>query len=732
MNRKLLLLLVLVLAQSVWAADIDLRELMNGGYRANRMSEATPMADGKTFARMSDDGARVEVCSFETGKAVRTLFDAATARGHKLERIEGFIVSPDESRLLIQTNTQSIYRHSFSAEYYIYSVRNNTLEPLSTAGPQQQPLFSPDGNYIAFGRDNDLYIVKLLFDNSESRVTKDGKRGEIINGLPDWVNEEEFSTSRSFAFSADGKMLAWVRYDESRVPLYSIPRYDFPTTDGTTAQAPTAFTYKFALAGGANSRVSVHSFDIKAGVTRTIGVPLDEDSYVPRIFFSENPDQLIIATLNRDQNRFDVYAADARSTVARLVMREESDRYIPEEAYSNMHTFGSNLITVSDRSGYNQIYICPLSGGTPTALTTARPGVISVYGYKPASGLIYYEAYDESPLRSAVFATDLKGKTRRLTDKRGTNRAIVSSTGAYYMVEHSSLAKAPTVAAYSASGKQTAVIETNSALQSKLDAVRTTKELFTFTTPEGTELNGWIVKPEGFDPSRKYPVVMYQYSGPGSQEVLDGWRSGMLGGLTYESHLASLGFVVVCVDGRGTGGRGADFEKATYLRLGLIESQDQVYTAKYLASLPYVDASRIGLWGWSYGGFNTLMSMSDGSSTFRAGVAVAALSTWKFYDTIYTERYMRRPSQNATGYADNPLARADKLSGSLLLIHGTADDNVHLSNALVYAEALTRAGKQFDMQLYTNRDHSIYGNGARLHLFTRITDFFVRELQPQK
>lgn len=732
MKSRLLSFLVLLVfaAQVSLAADgLSLRDITGGKYHAKGIRQVTPLKDGETYTQLSGDGKRIECYSFKTGKQVSTLFDVTTARNKKLENIDGYIMSPDETKILIQTQTKWIYRHSFTAEYYIFSVRNNTLAPLSENGAQQQPIFSPDGNYIAFARQNNLFIVKLLFDNSESQVTKDGKYNEVINGLPDWVNEEEFSTSRSFAFSADSKMLAWVRYDESQVPLYSFPIYHMPQAGEAVAANPSNYTYKYPLAGGINSRVSVHSFDIKANVTRKIAVPLDDESYVPRLLATNTPDQFIVFTLNRRQDRMDVYAADARSTVCKLVMREEADKYISEPAYTAALVADNLLVLPSDKSGFMQIYAYPIVGGTGKQLTNEKAGVKNILSYSTTTKQIFYQAQDEGPLRTFVAVTDLTGKTRRLTDVKGNNSAIVSANGAYFIHTHSDFNNPPKITLRSTAGKTLATLVDNTELKTKLADKLGQKEFFTFTTPDGILLNGWMVKPRNFDASKRYPVIMYQYSGPGSQEVKDEWGNGFYGGLLIESYWAQEGFVVVCVDGRGTGGRGAEFQKCTYLRLGVLESEDQVHAARHLATLPYVDAARMAIWGWSFGGFNTLMSMSDGNAIFKAGVAVAAPSTWKFYDTVYTERFMRKPQENGSGYEESPLSRAKKLSGNLLLMHGTADDNVHFSNATVYAEALVQADKQFDMQVYTNKNHSIYGGNTRYQLITRMTDFFKKHLK---
>ena len=710
---------------------IKLQDVTNGVYWPKQIDGVNPMNDGESYTQLSPDHKRIVRHSFKTGKEIATVFDVETARGSKkLPYIDGYIMSPDEHRILIQTETKGIYRRSYTAVYYIYDVRNNTLEPLSEGGPQQVPLFSPDGNVIAFARGNNLFLVKLLFGNAEVQVTKDGKFNEVINGLPDWVNEEEFTTNRSFDFSADSKVLAWVRYDESPVPIYSMQEFKglYPARSEFDAY-PGTYDYKYPVAGQKNSEVKVMTFDIKNRVTRTLDVPLDKDGYIPRIKFTSDPTKLAVITLNRHQSQMDVYMANPLSKVCKLVLREKNEKYVRETAYTQMKFYDGHFSLLSERSGFQHLYWYNLGGQLEAQITKGNFEVTDFYGYDARTGSFYYASTQESPLRRAVYKADKQGRVKKLSSSVGTNSAKFSKTMKYYMNVYSSAQQPPVTSLCDNNGKTITTLIDNADLKAKVEKVAGKKEFFQFTTSEGVQLNGWMVKPRDFDASKKYPVVMYQYSGPGSQEVTDSWNLGFYGAGIFESYLTEQGFICACVDGRGTGARGADFEKCTYLQLGLRESQDQVETAIYLGSLPYVDKANIGIWGWSFGGFNTLMSMSEGRPVFKAGVAVAAPSNWKYYDTVYTERYMRTPNENAAGYAINPMERAANLSGSLLLIHGTADDNVHFRNVAEMSEALVQANKQFEMQIYTNRNHSIYGGNTRYHLLTRMCDFFKRNLK---
>lgn len=732
--RKLSIFIILFCCLlTAGAQQVTLQDVANGTYRAEGIRGIKPMADGEHYTRMSRDGKRIVKYSFKTGKEVGTLFDVATARDCNIKYFDDYILSPNESLILIQTETRPIYRRSFTATYYIFNVKNNKMEPLSENGPQQVPLFSPDGNQIAFVRDNNIYLVKLLFNNSESQVTTDGKYNEVLNGIPDWVYEEEFGFNRAFDFSADSKMIAYIRFDESKVPMYSFPLYKgMDPSLNRFDTYPGAYEYKYPMPGIDNSKVSVHTFDIKSKVTRRMALPLDEDGYIPRIRFTHDENALAIMTLNRHQNRFDLYYANPRSTLCKLMVRDEAPQYIKEDAYANIAFYPTHFVVMSEKDGYNHLYLYTSGGNLVKQITKGNFEVKNFLGWDQANNTFYYTSNEGSPLRTAVYKIDGKGRKTKLSGREGTNHAIFSKSMKYFINTFSNADTPAIITINDNNGKELATLVDNRKLKQQMASLNMpSKEFFTFKTGDGVELNGWMMKPADFDPGKKYPVIMHQYSGPGSQQVVDQWGIGAMGnGGLFEAYMAQKGFISVCVDGRGTGGRGSDFEKCTYLNIGVKEAKDQVETAKYLGTLPYVDSKHIGIWGWSYGGYNTLMSLSEGTPVFYAGVAIAAPSDWRFYDSVYTERFMRTPKENAEGYdASSAIKRAGKLNGKLLLIHGTADDNVHLRNAAEYSEALVQAGKQFDMHIYTNRNHGIAGGNTRKHLLTRVTDFFIDNLK---
>ena len=761
---------------------LDLKEVAEGQFREETMAAVTPLTDGESYAQISSDGKQIVKYSFRTGKQTEVLFDAATARGPKVEKVEGYVMSPTGKRILIQTGTKKIYRHSFTATYYIYEVVNNKLVPLSDGGPQQTPVWSPDGEQVAFVRDNNIFLVKLLYDNAESQVTKDGERDKVINGLPDWVNEEEFSFNSAMTFSADSKQIVWTRYDESEVKSYSLQMYSLsgpgsptptPSPEGrgesrigrhlpspplgggvgggaVGAEASYFYTYKYPKAGDQNSKVKVMSYDIKSHQTRTMQLPLDADGYVARIKPTKDPEKVAVFTLNRHQDNLKIFMANPLSTLCKLIVEDKVDKYINENVLVQTIITANHIVLTSERDGYNHIYLYNLNGQLERTVgdlpQAQRLGgvekdlhtiVTSVYGYDETSGDLFFAALNNGPTEQQVFVSHKNGKTDCITPEGGWASAIFSRDFKSFICTWSNIDTPPQITLRSAQGKKLATLVDNKKLADKYASYDMgKKEFFTFTTSEGVKLYGWKVTPNSqlLTPNSKHPVIMYQYGGPGNQQVRNAWGLGMCGlGAIMEQYLAQQGYICVCVDNRGTGGRGAEFEKCTYLRLGELEARDQVETALWLGQQSYVDKERIAIWGWSYGGWNTLMSMSEGRDVFCAGIAIAPPTCWRFYDTIYTERFMRTPQENASGYEEvNPIVRADKLHGALLLCHGLADDNVHYQNTAEYVEALVQADKDFRQLVYTNRNHGISGGNTRNHLFRQCVNFFNEHLKEGK
>ena len=724
---------LLMLSGSVAASEpITLKQVASGEFAAERVSGINPIKGTDQYASISADGKRIEEYSFKTGKRTAVLFDVDNTQGEKITAFDGYIMSPEGTRMLISTKRQPVYRRSYKAEFYIYTIKSRKLEKLSDGGPQQCPIWSPDGLQVAFVRDNNIFLVKLLYDNAENQVTKDGKFNEVINGIPDWVNEEEFEFNTAMTFNADGTMLCWLRYNEKDVKQYSLQLYKGSHPERKEyAEYPGLYSYKYPKAGTDNAKVTAWSYDIKSHRIQQLQVPVDADGYMPRIKSTPNADKVLVYTMPRHQDVLNLYAVNPRSTVAHLLLKESVKKYVEEEAVASIKIGNNNILVPSDRDGYMHLYVYNHNGQLLRKIAPGNYDITAVYGMDEATGDIYYQAAALNPHDRQVYVAHKNGRIERLTNQAGWNSAVFSGDFKYFLNSWSDYDTPYVYTTRSNDGKILATNVDNKALKQKLAQYGwTKKETFSFTTSEGVKLDGWMVKPANFDASKKYPVIMFQYSGPGNQQVVNSWDAGSMGqGGAFDEYLAQQGFIVVCVDGRGTGGRGAEFEKCTYLKLGNLESKDHVETALYLGTLPYVDKDNIGIWGWSYGGFNTLMSMSEGRPVFKAGVAVAPPTSYRFYDTIYTERYMRTPQENPTGYDDCPISRASKLNGALLICHGSADDNVHPQNTFEYTEALVQADKDFKANIYTNRNHSIFGGNTRNHLLRQIAEWFEEHLK---
>ena len=734
MKKIIIMCIALVMASSTLSAyeKMNLKDIAEGQFAAQRIDGINPIKGTDQYAQLSRDGKQIVQYSFKTGKQTAVLFDVNNTQGERVDQFDGYIISPDGRYILIATQRQAVYRRSFKAVYYIYTVQSKKLERLSDGGPQQAPVWSPDGNSVAFVRDNNIFLVKLLYGNSESQVTKDGKFNEVINGIPDWVNEEEFGLSRALTFNADGTMLCWIKYDESKVKQYSLQFFKGSKSERMeNATYPSSYSYKYPKAGEENSRVSAWSFDIKSCRIQQLNIPLVDDGYMPRIISTEDPDKIVIFTMNRHQDVLNLYSVNPRSTVSKLLIKESVPKYVKEETLDNIRLGKDYILLPSDRDGFMQLYLYSGTGTLKRKIGDGKFDITNVYGVDEKTGDVYYQAAALNAHDRQIYVSHTNGKVERLTNQEGWNTAIFSGDYQYFVNTWSDYNTPYVYTTRKNDGKIIATNVDNHELKAKTQQYGWSKrEAFSFTTSEGIKLDGWIVKPADFSASKKYPVIMYQYSGPGSQQVVNSWNAGAMGqGGAFDQYLAQQGFIVVCVDGRGTGGRGANFEKSTYLKLGDLESKDQVEAASYLATLPYVDKDNIGIWGWSFGGFNTLMSMSNGKSIFKAGVAVAPPTDWRFYDTIYTERYMRTPKENPQGYDVNPIQRANNLSGALLICHGMADDNVHPQNAFEYSEALVQADKDFKEIYYTNRNHSIFGGNTRNHLLRQITEWFITHLK---
>ena len=669
--------------------------------------------DGRHYTRLG--GNAIVRYDLLTGEAVDTVY-----RGGDDFRIEGYAFSADERRILLETGHESLYRHTYLADYAVWDLAEKRLYPVSAGGKQQSATFSPDGLRVAFVRDNDLYVSDYRA-GTEIAITTDGERNRIINGAPDWVYEEEFTLVRAFEWSPDGRRIAFFRFDESAVPEFTMDMY-------RNAMYPERVTFKYPKVGEANAIVEVRVHDLQTGNTLRIDPGPERDQYIPRIAWTQDPAQLCMFRMNRHQNDLELLLCNVNDGSQRSLLRETNARYI--DIHDNLIFLqdGRHFLWSSEKDGWNHLYLHDMNGKEVQRLTKGKWEVTEFYGMDERNEMAYFQAARRSPLRREVYEVSLKGgEPRPVRDLDGTNGARFSSTFDYLVASQSDINSPPRHEVCRRSGETVRTIEDNGhVVQAQRRHAVQPVEFFSFNTSEGVDLNGWMIKPAGFDPAKKYPVFMFLYGGPGSQQVLDAWRGS---NYWWFQLLAREGVLVACVDNRGTGGRGEEFKKMTYLQLGHYETIDQIEAARHLGGLPYVDASRIGIYGWSYGGYMSSLCLLKGNDVFRMAIAVAPVTNWKWYDSIYTERYMRTEKENAEGYRNNsPTQFADRLKGEYLIIHGLADDNVHFQNSAEMVEALIAANKPFDSEIYTNRNHGIGGGNARLHVHTRMTEFIRRTL----
>ena len=681
--------------------------------------EITPLPDGETYAAISGDGRSIDIYSYKTGKKTGVLFSIDGQKGElKIDEFDGFTLSGNGKKILLWNNVSKIYRHSFTADYYVYDTFRSTVKKVSQGGPQRGAVISNDGRFVAYERDNNVFVSSLDY-GTDNQITKDGAKNKVINGSPDWSYEEEFGMTTSLRWSGDANVLAFIRFDETGVPEYSFDNYrSFCDSDPLGDPYPDSYSYKYPLAGYHNSIVTVNAYDVNNRVVKKIEIPISDSDYVPSIEFGgEEQERLMVMVLNHDQNSLRLYSCNPLSTVGKQIYTDSSDAWLNPDAYQMVEYGKTGFVIASEKSGYRHLYQYDYSGALRRQITKGEFNVTAYYGKNPMTGIHYMQTTSQGAINRSIVSVDAKGIVSILNKEEGTNSASFSGNCNYYVHTYSSAAVPPVYTVCNAKGIRLHDLELNKEYASRMASLPKT-EFLKVKNDDGQEMDACIIKPADFDPSKKYPLLMYQYNGPDSQEVLNQWK---VDGLQY---IVSQGYIVAKVDGRGTGNRSRKWATAVYKDLGNLETRDQLAGARYFSQLPYIDSQRTACFGWSYGGYMTLRELGEPSCQFKAGISMAPVTDWRFYDAIYTERYMLTPGQNMSGYnASSALRLTPNVKARLLIMSGTSDDNVHFYNTLKYTSKMNFEGKMFDMMAYTGFDHSLRRCNAREQLYKKIVDF---------
>ena len=721
-SNKITALLFFLCITVLGQQKITVDEIFTGAFRAKGMDELQSLQNTNQYTVLNFDRAtrsmQIDLYDFATLKKESNLIDTKNFTA-LADGIDSYTFDASEKKILIACNSDKIFRHSFTADYFLYDLATKTLTKLFDF-KVQEPTFSPDGTKIAYAKGNNLYVYEIASKKSVA-ITSDGMKNSIINGITDWVYEEEFAFVRAFDWSKDSKKVAFIRFDESEVPEFSMSIFK-------KELYPTIETFKYPKAGEKNAIVSLHIYDVAGSTVKKVDLGNYKDFYIARLKWTNDSNILSAQVLNRHQDNLDLLFIDGTTISAKVVLNEKDKAYV--DVTDNLTFLQDNsFIWTSEKDGFNHIYLYDKTGKLKNQVTKGNWEVTSYYGFDEKTKTIFYQSTENGSINRDVYRIALDGKSKvRLSKNSGTNKATFSPNFQFFINTFSSAAQ-PTVYSLNESkaGKEIKIIESNQDLASKLKGYNLpSKEFFVLKTEKGNELNAWIIKPKDFDSAKKYPVFMYQYSGPGSQQVNNEWNAV---DDYWFMMLTQKGYIVACIDGRGTGFKGADFKKVTQLQLGKYEVEDQIDAAKVIGAYPYVDASRIGIFGWSYGGFMASNCIFQGADVFKMAIAVAPVTNWRFYDSIYTERYMQTPQENPSGYDNNsPINHTNKLKGKFLLIHGSADDNVHVQNSMQMMEALIQADKQFDSQIYPDKDHGIYGGKTRIQLYNKMTNFIKENL----
>jgi len=720
-KRNLLMMcLFFLVAAATGQKKITLEDIFrSGSFRTKGIPGFRFMNDGKSYISLSEGNLKqMNITDGKESAIILTKeeFKRIAPEGATLNDFE---LSADESKILFKIESEAIYRRSSRDKVLVYDRKTGKSTIIHNGDPINNATFSPDATKIAYTYKNDLYYTDLA-DDRVTLVTNDGKWNSIINGMCDWVYEEEFSFTRAFEWSGDGNSLAYLRFDESLVPELTLEYYH----DG---MYPEPYTYKYPKVGEKNSTVTVHFFNLDTKKTAALQLPPDGEIYYPRLKWTRDANQLCVFRMNRHQNELNLLLVDRNTGNYTTLLHETSLQYIEINDFLTFFKNGKEFLWVSDQEGFQQVYLYQMDGKLKNKITTGQHDISDIYGVDEKNRKLYYQVVAPTPMDRQVGVIDLSGKNDLLLSAAvGTSAYNFTGTYEYAVSTWSDLNTPPVYQVLDKKGKVLRVLEDNATAKEKFSSYGAPQtEFFNFTSSEGVSLNGWMIKPDNFDPNKKYPVFMTLYGGPGSQQVLNSWS----GGKWWFKMFAQQGYLIACVDNRGTGGRGTEFRKMTYLQMGHYETIDQIEAAKYLGKLPYVDAGRIGIFGWSYGGFMSSLCLFKGNDVFKSALAVAPVTNWKWYDSIYTERYMRTEAENPKGFAENsPIYFADRLRGNYFLAHGMADDNVHFQNSVEMNRSLIKAGKDFEFHMYPNSNHGIFTEGATFHLYSAMTKFVLEKI----
>ncbi len=700
---------------------ISLDQIWDGTFRTQGMTALHSMNNGQQYSVLNFDrssrSTSIDLYDYKTLSKLKTIATSETMDA--IPYFTNYTFSEDERQVILETDTEPIFRYSALGLYYIYNLSSESLEKISEH-KIQEPAFSPDGTKVAYGLNNNIFI-KDLSSGTTKQITFDGEKNKIINGITDWVYEEEFAFVRAFEWSASSNKIAFIRFDETNVPEFSMDIYGVDLYQ-------TQEVFKYPKAGEKNAEVSLHFYDLSTNKISTVALSKSyNDFYIPRIKWTKDPDILSAQYMNRYQNTLDLWMINPITNQANLVLTEKDEAYV--DVTDNL-TFleDHSFIWTSEKDGFNHIYHYTKDGKLKNQITKGNWEVTAYYGYNESAKTIYYQSIENGSINRDVYSIRLNGKKKkRLSLQEGTNDADFSADFTYFIKTYSSATTPPKYTLNdSKSGRLVKNIKDNTALLERLETYKFSDKEFSTINVNGNDLNMWMLKPADFDVTKTYPLLMFQYSGPGSQQVANTWYSSRD---YWHQYLAQQGYIVACVDGRGTGFKGSDFKKTTYLNLVKYETEDQIQAAKQISDLSFIDKSRIGIWGWSFGGHMSTNCLLKGNDVFKMAIAVAPVTSWRFYDTIYTERFMRTPQENPNGYDDNsPFNYPELLKGDYLLVHGSGDDNVHVQHTMRMVEALIQADKQFDWAIYPDKNHGIYGGNTTMHLYTKMTNFLHEKL----